>query len=917
MPEAPPPANEQTRIAALHSLNILDTPREERFDRITRIASRLFNVPIALVSLVDVNRQWFKSRVGLPDEETPRSQSFCAYAIHSTAPFVIEDAAADPRFADNPLVTGEPYIRFYAGQPLTGPGGHLVGTLCLIDREPRTITTEDLALLRDLSSWASDELNSVGLSQALTARTESEQRVRAVMESVADGIATFDESGIIESFNPAAERLFGRSADEVRGEPVGILLDEPYREPMARRLQQISAASEVITDARRDLVGQRKDGTTFPMSLAVSTVSIGDRRLFVGAARDMTETRRARHQLEALQRRMTSILSSLGEGVCAVDRDGVISYANPASAAMTGYTPAEMVGRQLHALLHHTRPDGSPYPASECPIYRALIDGVSHRVPVDLFWRKDGTSFPVESICTPNIEDGQIVGGIVSFDDITSRLAVEKMKDEFVSVVSHELRTPLTSIRGSLGLVAGGVFGSLPDEAKEMIDIAVTNTERLVRLINDILDIERIESGHIAMERRPSNLADLMTGAVDTVVGMADRAGVRLDVEPLSLEIDVDPDRIVQVVTNLLSNAVKFSDEGDTVRLHAERMDNVVLISVRDEGRGVPPDKLQAIFGRFQQVDASDARQKGGTGLGLAISRSIVELHGGQIWVDSVVDEGSTFFVSLPITPSAHLPLEDTEPSPGPRILLCDDDEDVRTTVAELLHEYGYDAVTATSGPEAIEVAKRRRPRAILLDVIMPDIDGWETLRRLKRDPVTCDIPVVLFTSSLGVEGKSGLHGAADWIMKPTTENHLVQTLERVIEEANSHCVLIVEDDADLARVLQAMFDRDGIDTEHASTEGEAIEICNRSTPDLLVLDMGLPDGDGFGVVDWLRQNDRLKNVPVIVYTARDLSDADRARLQLGETHFINKGRSAPAEFQRHVVDVLRRIAPYPEKDRE
>jgi signal transduction histidine kinase len=278
-------------------------------------------------------------------------------------------------------------------------------------------------------------------------------------------------------------------------------------------------------------------------------------------------------------------------------------------------------------------------------------------------------------------EEGEIIGAVVTFKDITDRLAVERMKDEFISVVSHELRTPMTSIHGALGLLNSGLLDAQPHKGKRMLEIAVTNTDRLVRLINDILDLERMESSYSTAIKQTCNVADLMLQAVDEMQGMAQQAGVTLSVTPVEAQVRAVRDRLIQTLTNLLSNAIKFSPSGATVWLNGELTQkedlaqkaglksvsssllspdsptahphlpviSSILIAVKDQGRGIPEDKLEMVFERFQQVDASDSRQKGGTGLGLAICRSIVQQHGGQIWVESVLGEGSTFFLSLPV----------------------------------------------------------------------------------------------------------------------------------------------------------------------------------------------------------------------------------------------------------------------------
>jgi signal transduction histidine kinase len=233
-------------------------------------------------------------------------------------------------------------------------------------------------------------------------------------------------------------------------------------------------------------------------------------------------------------------------------------------------------------------------------------------------------------------------------NDITER---KRLENEFISLVSHELRTPLTSLLGSLDLLNAGRLGSLNEQGQQILSIAVTNTERLMRLINDILDIERMKSGKIALQKVKCNAASLLTQAVEAMQAMAEQAQVQLINQPLTVELWADPDRIVQTLTNLLSNAIKFSEPGSTVWIGNEltASESRLLITVKDQGRGIPADKLQLIFERFQQVDVSDSRKKGGTGLGLAICRSIVEQHDGKIWVESTLGEGSTFYITLPL----------------------------------------------------------------------------------------------------------------------------------------------------------------------------------------------------------------------------------------------------------------------------
>ena len=357
----------------------------------------------------------------------------------------------------------------------------------------------------------------------------------------------------------------------------------------------------------------------------------------------------AYRKLEELSRRHRLILQGAAEGILGLDSEGLATFVNPAAARLTGYEVEEIVGRGVHDLIHHTRVDGSPYPQEECPVSASLSSGLSKSVSDELFWRKDGTSFWAEYTTAPMRERHEVVGAVVTFRDVSERHALDKLKGEFISVVSHELRTPLASIHGSLGLLASGRLGELPEKRRRMLDIARSNSERLVRLLNEVLDVERMESGTMSLRRNICDASTLVTQAVEEMKPVCEETGVRFSVRSSNVKVCVDRDRALQVLTNLLSNAVKFSPPGETVWVEARMRRDDVLFSIKDRGRGIPTDKLETIFGRFQQIDASDSRHRGGTGLGLAICKSIVEQHGGQIWVESEEGRGSTFFFTLPL----------------------------------------------------------------------------------------------------------------------------------------------------------------------------------------------------------------------------------------------------------------------------
>ncbi|HET7207358.1 MAG TPA: ATP-binding protein, partial [Terriglobales bacterium] len=369
--------------------------------------------------------------------------------------------------------------------------------------------------------------------------------------------------------------------------------------------------------------------------------------------------------LQNAERIQRTILNSAAYSMISTDPAGLILMANAAAEKWLRYTGAELVGSNV-TIVHDalelqsrsdqlTRAMGMPVAGG----YQALVTKAKYGVADEFectYVRKDGTRFPVLLAVTA-LRGGasDLAGYLMIAADLSERQAIRKMKDEFVSVVSHELRTPLTSIKGALGLLVGGVTGTLPPKAGEMAKIAQSNVERLSRLVDDILDLQRIESGRITMDKRPCNIPDLMNESAESVHLVAEAEGVTIVTSDCQGSVSADRERMVQAFVNLLGNAIKFSPRGGRIEFAAERTAGSVLFRVKDEGRGIPREKLETIFERFEQVDASDARERGGTGLGLAICRSIVEQHGGQVWAESELSRGSTFYVQLPLAETASI----------------------------------------------------------------------------------------------------------------------------------------------------------------------------------------------------------------------------------------------------------------------
>jgi PAS domain S-box-containing protein len=412
----------------------------------------------------------------------------------------------------------------------------------------------------------------------------------------------------------------------------------------------------------------------------------GSIKMLSTIARDITQQKQIAATLLEAERRWRSLLENVRLVVVGLDNHGKVEYVNPCFLELVGYTKAEVIGKdwfETFLPLHQRHREQNNF--------IALLEEEFHNYDHNTILTKSGEERVIawNNTLLQNLQ-GEVIGTLSIGEDITERQVIERMKDEFISVVSHELRTPLTSIHGALNLIASGLVDTQSQKGRRVIEIAAESAERLVRLVNDILELERLESGKISLLKQTCNAADLMIQATDMIQVMANRAGITLSVSPQAIELHADPDRIIQVLTNLLGNAIKFSSSGSTVWLTVELQESeesgrvgeweslasaeeenslfvltqtdqsftsspphpltpTVLFNVKDQGRGIPADKLESIFERFHQVDASDSRKKGGTGLGLAICRSIVQQHGGQLWVESTLGEGSSFYFTLPM----------------------------------------------------------------------------------------------------------------------------------------------------------------------------------------------------------------------------------------------------------------------------
>ena len=770
------------RLEALRRTGLLDTLPEEAFDRLTRLASRFLGAPVALFSLLERDRQFLKSVVGLPEplasaREFPLSHSFCQYAVADAGPLVIEDAREHPLLRSNPAVPDFGVVA-YAGFPLFTSDGHAVGTLCVVDHQPRRWTEDDLATLRDLAAAVTTEIE---LRRDVARRREAEAELRRerdfglqVMSTMGQGLTVLDTEGRFVYVNPQFSRMTGRPPEALLGTPADALVHDGDHEQLHDARGRWRAGETVTYEARV----LRADGSDFP-ALVTSAPRLHDGQVIgsIGVVSNLSQRKRLEEEQRRSERQFRLMIENASDVITLLDEHGVIRYESPSILRVLGYPPGELVGTAVFDLVHpddragvldaFARVVGTPgVPLSvelrflhrdgswrvleatgasllDDPavgrvvvnsrdvtdrreadralrrseerfrevvenasdiIYRADLEGCftyanpvaarimglpeeeilgksylelirpDHREAARAFYKRQLVEripntyfeFPAVSGDGREVWIGQNVQLVLEGDrlagvqavarDITERREIDRMKDEFISIVSHELRTPLASMRGSLGLVASGLAGALDARGKRLLEIALQNTDRLVRLVNDILDAERLATGDLLVEPRPVDAADLVREAADAVREDAARAGVALEAEPVPLPLQADPGRVVQTLVSLLSNAVKFSPAGGTVRLETVPGEGEVRFRVVDQGPGVPPEQRDAVFQPFRQLDSSDARRTGGTGLGLAICRSIVRRHGGEIWVEDAPGGGSAFCFTLPLASPAPVP---------------------------------------------------------------------------------------------------------------------------------------------------------------------------------------------------------------------------------------------------------------------
>jgi len=767
-------------------------------------------------------------------------------AARTGQPVLVNDVLSDPRYITVPELSA---TRAELAVPIEVKG-RVVGVLDVQSDRPNAFTQSDVLLMTSLASQAG-----VALENArLFAETEAEARRRALISEVLQVAATTLEP----------RDLLSRAAAAISRQlemPTFIMEWEPEAETL-RLVTVQDPTGKDISPPRPDVRMNRQQAA--PMVEAVF-------RTDVTILRDIPQM-------------------AAGRMVHVARQWGLMDAA---------FAPMVIRGQPL-GLLALGRPSGHPsIDEGEVEFLRIIAANLS------VAW-----------------ENARLYQEAV---ETAERLKeVDRLKSQFLANMSHELRTPLNSIIGFSRVILKGIDGPITEQQRQDLEAIFNSGQHLLGLINDILDISKIEAGKMELVFEPTDLQEIIRGVMSTAIALVKDKPIELQQSvPADLPtVIADGRRVRQVLLNLVSNAAKFTDQG-FIRVEAKVEGDDVVISVSDSGIGIPPEKLPHIFEAFTQVDASPSRKYGGTGLGLTISKSFIELHGGRIWVESELGKGSTFTFTLPIQgpsqirPEAEPKAEETPseevPSPVPempgRVVLCvDDDEGVITLFRRYLDKQGYQVVGLSDPFRVVEEARRIRPFAITLDVMMPGKDGWQVIQELKADPETRDIPVVV-CSIVSEKGRGLSLGAADYLVKPILEQDLISALDRLDREEGRHRVLVVDDQPDDRNLLRRMIEtQEGYEVIEAGSGQEAVLLVHQRRPHIIILDLLMPEMDGFAVLEALKADESTRAIPIIVVTAKELTERDRQLLNHRIEALIQKGVLRREELLEDVAAALRKL---------
>jgi two-component system, chemotaxis family, CheB/CheR fusion protein len=566
------------------------------------------------------------------------------------------------------------------------------------------------------------------------------EQLSAIVESSDDAIVGTTLDGIITTWNNGATRLYGYSADEAIGRHVSFLHLPDRKDEVEAIVAEVREGRAV---ERVETSRVRKDGRKIDVSVKFSPILDGANVTGVSAiARDITAVVRAREEVADREERIHLLLDSTAEAIYGTDLSGRCIFCNAACARLLGYdSPAALIGRQMHPLIHHTRPDGTPYPAEQSPIYDAMRHREAAHADNEVLWRADGSCFPAEYWSHPIVRNDEVIGAVVTFLDITERRRAEseiqdgvRRREQFLAMLSHELRNPLAAILSATRFLDDDAAAGVRREAGLVVE---RQAKHMARLLDDLLDVARITRGRIVLRKQPVDLRETTRSAIEALGPfMAERASnLTVTISDDPIYVIGDATRLQQIQANLLSNASKYSPRGGHIHLEARREGSHALIRVKDDGHGIDPAMLPRIFDLFVQGDQSLARSEGGLGIGLTLLRSLVELHDGRVEAHSDgPGRGSTFSVWLPLAPADTDGdvVEDAPASVIRTVVLVEDQPDARRMMQLLLETHGLEVFTAENGMDGASLIERIHPDLALVDLGLPVMSGFELARRVR-----------------------------------------------------------------------------------------------------------------------------------------------------------------------------------------
>ena len=887
-------------------------------------------------------------------------------------PLAVDDVRKDPRFIPGPSAVE---IGATVVVPLT-VSNQVVGVLCVDRREPHVFSAAEVATLSALADQVAVAVENARLFDKVRRFShELEQRVEERTQALAeerDRVETLyritSQLSVSLDLDHVMNRALELVVEAVEAERAAILMLEPESGRLIYRAGLGTGAkpppggvptrfsrgeglagwviehrqSVILPDARRDprWVAQRERGERKYRSVLVVPLLAGDQVLgalllfhaqpnhfdedhlllvetaaiqvahaisnaeLYGLIRDQAErlgsTLKAQ-QVEAAKSQ--SILEGVADGVIVADASGKIILFNAAAERLLEWPREKALGRTTSEMLGLY---GSQ--AREWMETVARWAGQSEEYATEEYLdaRLEIMDRVLSVHLAPVLMGNEFLGTVSVFRDVTAEVEAKRAKTEFVSTVSHELRTPMTSIKGYVELLLMGAVGSLTDDQRHFLSIVKSNTDRLAMLVNDLLDISRMESGRLALSPEIVRIGPVVNQVVVAMEGRAADKGQALRSElPSSLpEVIADPDRVAQIVTNLVANACNYTPTGGEITVSARVDGDMVQISVHDTGIGISPEDQGKIFDNFFRADDPLVQSVPGTGLGLCIVQSLAEMHGGRIWVESEVGKGSTFTFTLPTVEARRVAKAGGKAErDAARVLVIEDDADIAALIQLHLAGNGREVLIARRGDQAIEMAQKEHPDLITLDILLPDMDGFTVLEQLKANPATREIPVVV-VSVLPDQDECLRLGAVDYVSKPIDEQRLLGAVRKVLVRRGT--VLVVDDDEDTLSLMREILRTHGFGVRTTTRGLRALRVAREVRPALVLLDLKIQDLDGQALLRQLKNDPITRDIPVIVTTGSTIiDDAKRQKvLALGAARFVSKPFSV-GELMEEVEMVL------------